>query len=59
MGKVGRTHFFYSLMDDSRLREIQTLVEPLLADHEMELVEMTCRPAGRQVVLRMYQEGYI
>ena len=39
-------------MDDARLADIQHLVEPILADREIELVELTCRPQGRQVLLR-------
>src|SRR3989338_2925547 len=40
-------------MDDPRLPAIQALIEPILADREMELVELTCRPQGRQLLLRL------
>ena len=40
-------------MDDPRLPAIQALIEPILADREMEVVELTCRPQGRQLLLRL------
>jgi ribosome maturation factor RimP len=40
-------------MPESLLTEIQTLAEPILAEREMELVELTCRPQGRQQVVRL------
>ena len=36
-------------MDDPRQTAIRTLVEPIAAEHEAELVEVTCRPQGRQL----------
>ena len=57
---MGCPHFFCSLdsisvqtMDDPRLPAIQTLIEPILADREMELVELAYRPQGRQLLLRL------
>lgn len=32
---------------------IQSLVEPILSDHQLELVELACRPQGRQWVVRL------
>ena len=40
-------------MDETLAPTIHALVEPILADHEMELVELTCRPQGRQVFVRL------
>ena len=40
-------------MDDSRLQALRALIEPLLADQAMELVELSSRPQGRQVLLRL------
>ncbi len=40
-------------MDDPRTATIQTLVEPILAQHSMELVELTCRPHGDQLHIRL------
>ena len=40
-------------MDDARLRAIQTLVEPILADQNVELVELTCRSHRGQLLLRL------
>src|SRR3989338_3517045 len=40
-------------MDDPRLPAIQALIEPILADHEIELVELMCRLQGRQLLLRL------
>ena len=39
-------------MDDLQSAKIQALAEPILAEREMELVELTCRPQGRQQVIR-------
>lgn len=39
-------------MDDPRLQTIQALAEPIFSEHEMELVELTCRPQGRQLHVR-------
>ncbi len=36
-------------MGDPRQPAIQALVEPILAEYEAELVELTCRPQGRQL----------
>ena len=33
--------------------QLQALVEPILSEHEMELVELTCRPQGRQQLVRL------
>ena len=40
-------------MDDLRLPAIEALIEPILTDRGMELVELTCRPQGRQRLLRL------
>lgn len=40
-------------MDDPRASAIQAIIEPILADHRMELVEFTCRPSGRQLQVRV------
>ena len=40
-------------MDDPLLPAIQALVEPILSEHELELVELTCRPQGRQLLVRL------
>ncbi len=40
-------------VDDSRLPVIQALVEPILADQGMELVELTCRPHGGPLLVRL------
>ena len=40
-------------MDDPRLSAIQALVEPIVTEQEMELVELTCRPQGHQVLVRL------
>ena len=40
-------------MDDLRKSQIQALVEPILAERGMELVELTCRPQGRQLLVRL------
>ena len=40
-------------MDDPRLSAIRALVESILAAHEMELVELTCRPHGGQLLVRL------
>ena len=38
-------------MDDALIAELHTVVEPILADCEMELVELACRPqSGGQLV---------
>ena len=36
-------------MDDPRQTAIRALVEPIVAEHEAELVEVSCRPQGRQL----------
>ena len=41
------------MVSDTRTAAIQTLVEPILADCEMELVELTCRAQGRQLLVRL------
>ena len=40
-------------MDEPRLAEIQALVEPILADRQMELVELTTRPQAGQQLIRL------
>lgn len=40
-------------MDDPRLQTIRGLVEPILSERAMELVELTCRPQGRQLHVRI------
>ena len=40
-------------MDEPRLAEIHALVEPILADRQMELVELTTRPSGGQQLIRV------
>jgi ribosome maturation factor RimP len=41
------------MSDDPRLSAIQALIEPILAERQLELVELTCRPQGRQLHLRV------
>ena len=41
------------MSDTTLLIGIQALVEPILAERGMELVELTCRPQGRQQVVRL------
>ena len=41
------------IMDDPRRAAIQALVEPILAEREMELVELLCHPQGGQLHLRL------
>ncbi len=38
---------------DATLPVIQALIEPIVAAREMEVVELTCRPQGRQVFIRL------
>ncbi len=40
-------------MDDPRTAHIRALTEPLLTEHAMELVELTCRPQGGQLHVRL------
>jgi len=40
-------------MDDPRLTAIHALIEPILAEQDVELVELTCRPQGRQLLIRL------
>ena len=40
-------------MDEPRLAEIQVLVEPILADRQMELVELSTRPQAGQQLIRL------
>lgn len=40
-------------MDDQLVTAIRALAEPILAEREMELVELTCRPQGRQQLIRL------
>ena len=41
------------MSEQTLLTGIQALVEPILAEREMELVELACRPQGRQQVVRL------
>ena len=40
-------------MDDPRLTAIHALIEPIVAEQDAELVELTCRPQGRQLLIRL------
>jgi len=40
-------------MDDPRLTAIHALIEPIVAEQNAELVELTCRPQGRQLLVRV------
>ena len=40
-------------MDEGLVAQLRALVEPILADFDMELVELTCRPQGRQQLVRL------
>ena len=40
-------------MDEAKAAQIRALVEPILADREMELVELSVRPQGRQQLIRL------
>ncbi len=40
-------------MDEPLVAQLQTLVEPILAERGMELVELTCRLQGRQQLVRL------
>jgi ribosome maturation factor RimP len=40
-------------MRDSLTADIQAIAEPILAERSIELVELTCRPQGRQQVVRL------
>lgn len=40
-------------MSDPRTTAIQSIVEPILADKGVELVELTTRPQGRQLLVRL------
>jgi len=40
-------------MDDPRLPAIKALIEPIVAEQDTELVELTCRPQGRQLLVRL------
>ena len=44
-------------VEESRLAAIRELAEPILAEREIELVELACRPQGRQVVVRLLVDG--
>jgi len=41
------------VMDDPRVAALEALIGPILADHHMELVELTCGPQGRQPAIRL------
>jgi ribosome maturation factor RimP len=41
------------VMDDSRVAAVRSLVEPLAAEQDVEVVELSCRPQGRQVLVRL------
>lgn len=40
-------------MDETLVTRIHTVVEPILAERKIELVELTCRPQGRQLHVRL------
>ena len=40
-------------MDETRAEQLQTLIEPILAEGSMELVELTCQPQGHQAMVRV------
>ena len=40
-------------MDEQLVTQIRTLAEPILTERGMELVELTCRSQGRQLVVRL------
>ena len=40
-------------MDESQRSALQALIEPVLAEEAMELVELSCRPQGRQLYIRL------
>lgn len=40
-------------MDETRLAAIRTLIEPMAAERDIELVELACRPQGRQLLVRL------
>ena len=40
-------------MNDVRAVSIQALLEPILSDRAMELVELSCRPASGQLLIRV------
>ncbi len=44
-------------MDAGPLQTIQAVVEPILADREIELVELTCRSQGGAVAIRLLVDG--
>ena len=41
------------MANETLVADIQALVEPILADRSLELVEVTCRPQGRQQLVRL------
>ena len=49
---MGAPHFFYSIAD-IEIGQLEALVIPLLAERQMELVELSCRPSGGQLQLRL------
>jgi len=40
-------------MDETRVTHIRQVVEPILGERQMELVELTCRPQGGQLYVRL------
>ncbi|MBI4597573.1 MAG: ribosome maturation factor RimP [Candidatus Omnitrophica bacterium] len=40
-------------IEEAQVAQIHALVEPILAEAGMELVELTCRPQGRQALIRL------
>jgi len=40
-------------MDETRVEAIRALAEPILAGQQTELVELICRPLGRNVLIRL------
>lgn len=39
-------------MDELRLLKIRELTAPILSERQVELVELTCHPQGRQTIIR-------
>ena len=40
-------------MNETRVTNLQALIEPILAAQDVELVELACRPQGGQVLVRL------
>ena len=41
------------MMDETRVAQLHSLIEPILADHHMELVELNLRPQGGQQLVQV------